>query len=337
MGDKFDIFFSYNSDDSVEVHQLAELLAKPGFKVWTFERQGMFGERFLVKLGNIMKEVDSAAILIGKHGLTEWVELECEECLRQYHKRQMRIIPVVLPGAAFPPKLPLFIDGFPWIDLRKGITEEGIGSLLQALGNPRSRVSTNTKRTKRPGAKKLDVPLESEWMVQAARRNPAFLTAIHQLHDAIQNNPKVDPGSEVVITLYAKSFPEEGVGSFEYDLIYYRNVMDDSPMFGPTVKDDDRTKFIENEQKRYDIGLVGEGKPGGFIAREGIKSFAKFKLLNDHWNTNDPWSTGTPSSRAIEGLLFINGRHRPLPDSVFKTPEIATLLARITELTSEIS
>ena len=44
-------------------------------------------------------------------------------------KRGMPVIPVLLPGAPSEPELPLFLTQFTWVDLRDGLTEDGLGKL----------------------------------------------------------------------------------------------------------------------------------------------------------------------------------------------------------------
>jgi hypothetical protein len=38
----------------------------------------------------------------------------------------MPVIPVLLPGAAEEPKLPLFLTHIHWVDLRGGLSKEGL-------------------------------------------------------------------------------------------------------------------------------------------------------------------------------------------------------------------
>ena len=50
-------------------------------------------------------------------------------CLSEFVSRKVPVIPVLLPGAPEVPKLPFFMRRFTWVDLRGGLTEEGIDRL----------------------------------------------------------------------------------------------------------------------------------------------------------------------------------------------------------------
>jgi pimeloyl-ACP methyl ester carboxylesterase len=51
-------------------------------------------------------------------------------CINEFVNRRIPVIPVLLPGAAAKPELPIFLRRFTWVDLRYGLSEEGI-DLLQ--------------------------------------------------------------------------------------------------------------------------------------------------------------------------------------------------------------
>ena len=50
-------------------------------------------------------------------------------CLSQYVERKLPVIPVLLPGAPQKPALPVFLGGLTWVDLREGITDDGLDRL----------------------------------------------------------------------------------------------------------------------------------------------------------------------------------------------------------------
>src|SRR5262249_51894474 len=59
----------------------------------------------------------------------------------QFVERGAFVIPVLLPGAPAKPELPLFLQAFTWVDLRGGLTREGIDRLVWGI--------TGTKPKKR--------------------------------------------------------------------------------------------------------------------------------------------------------------------------------------------
>lgn len=192
---------------------------------------------------------------------------------------------------------------------------------------------------------------QREWAVKEIKEKyPEFLGAIQKLHDGVLNSIEVvsenerpeNERPEIVITLYTRIKGEHGVGQFEYDLVYHRNLHDDSPMFGPIVKNDDRTKFINSINEIRDVNFIGinGGKSGGFIKREGILSSARFKLGGkDEFSI---WRNASNADAIVEpdkilGLLFINGRNIPIQEPIFREISFIKLLIEIEEIIENIA
>jgi len=88
-------------------------------------------------------------------------------CLSEFVDRKLPVIPVLLPGALEVP-LPLFLKRFTWVDLRGGLTEEGINQLQWGATG------------KRPDRSKLlSIPATpSEANVAEAKAHPASAEVI---------------------------------------------------------------------------------------------------------------------------------------------------------------
>lgn len=146
----FDVFLSHNSKDKPAVKELAMELEKHNLQVWLDERELVPGRPWREELEKIIETTRTAAILVGKDGLGPWEIPEMDLCLNECVKRQMSVIPVLLPGASAKPELPLFLQRFTWVDLRGGLTEEGLGRLILGITgiNPSqsTRIATNTTR-----------------------------------------------------------------------------------------------------------------------------------------------------------------------------------------------
>ncbi len=126
----FDVFLSHNSKDKPEVRRIAEALRDGrGLKVWLDEWELPPGVPWQDELETIIRTVRSAAVLVGKDGLGPWELPEMRGCLTQMVSRKMRVIPVLLPDAPAKPNLPMFLAQNTWVDLRGGITEEGLDRL----------------------------------------------------------------------------------------------------------------------------------------------------------------------------------------------------------------
>ncbi len=125
----FDVFLSHNSQDKPVVRQLADALATRGRRPWLDERELVPGRPWQDALEEIIQTTKTAAILVGPAGLGPWEDPEMRACLNEFVRRRLPVIPVLLPGAPTKPQLPLFLSAFTWVDLRGGLTNEGVGQL----------------------------------------------------------------------------------------------------------------------------------------------------------------------------------------------------------------
>src|SRR5262249_46307684 len=84
-------------------------------------------------LEEIIKVTKSAAVLVGADGFGPWEVPEMRACLSQFVDRKLPVIPVLLPGAPAKPALPLFLMQFTWVDLREGLTVDGLDRLVWGI------------------------------------------------------------------------------------------------------------------------------------------------------------------------------------------------------------
>ena len=129
MTKSFDVFLSHNSKDKPAVRVLAEALRARGLKVWLDEWELVPGQPWQEALEEIIETTRSSAVLVGKDGIGPWQDAEMRGCLSEFVERKLPVIPVLLPGAPEAPRLPFFLKRFTWVDLRGGLTEEGIDRL----------------------------------------------------------------------------------------------------------------------------------------------------------------------------------------------------------------
>jgi class 3 adenylate cyclase len=123
------VFLSHNSMDKPAVRELATALKSRHIKVWLDEWDLVPGRPWQDGLEEAIKTAKSAAVLVGKDGLGPWEIPEMRSCLSQFVERKMPVIPVLLPGAPDKLDLPLFLREFTWVDLRRGLTDEGLNRL----------------------------------------------------------------------------------------------------------------------------------------------------------------------------------------------------------------
>ena len=85
----------------------------------------------------VIETTGSSAVLVSKDGLGPWQDKEMRGCLSEFVDRNLPVIPVLLSGAPEKPVLPIFLKGFTWVDLRGGLTEEGIDRLQWGITGKR--------------------------------------------------------------------------------------------------------------------------------------------------------------------------------------------------------
>ncbi|MFY9825141.1 MAG: tetratricopeptide repeat protein [Thermoanaerobaculia bacterium] len=144
MSETFDVFLSHNSKDKPIVRQIGEALRARGLEVWFDEWSLIPGRRWIPELEKAIQTTKSAAVLVGGDGFGRWEQPEYEGALSEFVERGLPVIPVLLPGAPAGIKLPLFLKGFTWVDLRSGITEDGLDRLVWGI------TGKEPNRTKEP-------------------------------------------------------------------------------------------------------------------------------------------------------------------------------------------
>jgi hypothetical protein len=125
----FDVFLSHNSSDKPAVIELGEALRARGIRVWLDAWELVPGRPWQEAIEDVISTVATAAVVIGRDGIGPWEEPEMRACLDQCVQRKMPVIPVLLPGAGAMPKLPLFLAQVTWVDLRNGLTDDGLDRL----------------------------------------------------------------------------------------------------------------------------------------------------------------------------------------------------------------
>jgi TIR domain len=125
----FDVFLSHNSNDKPTVRIVGELLKKRGISVWLDEWELVPGQPWQEALEEVVLTAKSVAVLVGCDGIGPWQDREMRACLSEFVKRGLPVIPVLLPGALTEPDLPIFLKQFTWVDLRQGLSQNGLDRL----------------------------------------------------------------------------------------------------------------------------------------------------------------------------------------------------------------
>lgn len=122
----FDVFLSHNSQDKPAVKDLFRALEGRGLRVWLDESELQPGLSWQQGLDRGIRSSKAVVVVIGKDGLGPWEVAEMEGALILAVDNNIPVVPVLLPGAPGKPKLPLFLTSRTWVDLRGGLTTEGL-------------------------------------------------------------------------------------------------------------------------------------------------------------------------------------------------------------------
>jgi len=152
MAADFHVFLSHNSKDKPLVREIATRLAAAGLKPWLDVDELRPGLPWQDGLEEAMRTTGAAAVFLGGHGVGSWQKPEIRVCLSQMVERGQPVIPVLLPGAPDNLKLNLFLRENTWVDLRQGLSEEGVNRLIWGItgekpeDGPRSNAPASFKK-----------------------------------------------------------------------------------------------------------------------------------------------------------------------------------------------
>jgi WD40 repeat protein len=115
----FDVFLCHNTRDKPAVRLLNQHLLEQGILPWLDELELRPGLPWQRTLEEQIENIKSAAVLVGESEIGPWQTMEMEAFLRQFVERGCPVMPVILPNCRSVPKLPVFLGGMTWIDLRE--------------------------------------------------------------------------------------------------------------------------------------------------------------------------------------------------------------------------
>jgi GTPase SAR1 family protein len=115
----YDVFLSYNRKDETDVKAIEKYLKERGVLPWMDEGELQPGKPWQPEVEKQIKVIKAAAVFVGPDGIGPWQDVEQQALLRQFVKRSASVIPVILPGCADTPELPVFLEGMTWVDFRR--------------------------------------------------------------------------------------------------------------------------------------------------------------------------------------------------------------------------
>ncbi|WP_414543841.1 TIR domain-containing protein [Nostoc sp. CCY0012] len=113
---QFDVFLAHNSVDKPQVRLIAQALKQRGLTTWLDEEQIPPGFSISKAIQKAIPLCKTAAIFLSVQGLGNWQEVELDVFISQCIKRQITVIPVLLPGVNEVPAELLFLREFRWIN-----------------------------------------------------------------------------------------------------------------------------------------------------------------------------------------------------------------------------
>ena len=133
MPDGFDVFLSHNSQDKPVVEEIARLLRGRGLRVWLDKDELRPGLPWQEGLEEGVRASRSVAVFVGADGMGAWQTPEMRAFLARSKKEEIPVIPVLLPGCPDSPQLALFLEAMTWVDLREGLTDDGLNRLVWGI------------------------------------------------------------------------------------------------------------------------------------------------------------------------------------------------------------
>jgi hypothetical protein len=116
---RFDVFLCHSSQDKDAIRGLNLQLKDLKIRTWLDEEQLRPGLPWQDELEKQIQSIDSVVIAVGKSGIGPWQNVEIRNFISEFVRRGCPVIPLLLPDCTEIPKLPLFLNQFTWVDLRK--------------------------------------------------------------------------------------------------------------------------------------------------------------------------------------------------------------------------
>lgn len=114
----YDVYICYHQDDVDEVKEIDKKLKAEGILPW-FDMRKEPGVSLQTQQHQQIKNINAAAVFIGKYAIVDWQALQVEALINEFVKRKFHVIPVFLPDAPSDPDLSVFLETFAGVDFRE--------------------------------------------------------------------------------------------------------------------------------------------------------------------------------------------------------------------------
>jgi GUN4-like/TIR domain len=126
----FDVFLAHSSQDKPLIRRINRQLKERNLNPWLDEEQIPPGSSFQDEIQRVMTHIKSVAVCIGTHGLGRWQAIELKGFISQCIERDVRVIPVLLPGVDKIPDNLLFLREFHAVRFEQTVDDENALFLL---------------------------------------------------------------------------------------------------------------------------------------------------------------------------------------------------------------
>lgn len=120
---EFDVFLCHNSQDKLQVIEIARELQQRGIKPWLDIWELRPGFSWQQALQQQITSIKSAAIFVGESGIGPWQDMEIQAFLNRFVKQACPVIPIWLKNVpnqtSSTIELPIFLQGITWVDFRR--------------------------------------------------------------------------------------------------------------------------------------------------------------------------------------------------------------------------
>jgi TIR domain-containing protein len=154
---EFDVFLSHNSQDKPVVEEVAVRLRAEGLSVWLDKWELRPGFPWQEGLEEGVRASRAVAVFVGASGLGAWEEPEMRAFLARSRRETIPVVPVLLPGCPDSPQLSLFLEALTWVDLRRGVTDEGFARLVWGITGRRGDLKPPVAAATTGTSKRRDV------------------------------------------------------------------------------------------------------------------------------------------------------------------------------------
>lgn len=125
------VFLSHNSDDKQAVEVVAERLSDEGMEPWFDKWRLIPGDPWQKAIEEALESCDCCLVFIGPSGIGPWQHEEMRAAIDRrvneptpFHVVPFRVVPVLLPRANRPERLPAFLVAATWVEFRGTLDDD---------------------------------------------------------------------------------------------------------------------------------------------------------------------------------------------------------------------